>query len=212
MDKALIYDTSAKQVGELTLNKKVFAKEFNGVLVAQAIRVYLANQRKSQAKSKTRGEVSGTTKKMWAQKGTGNARHGSAKAPQFVGGGKAHGPTNLRNYSLSLNKKMRRLAINCVLSKFAKHNAILAIQKLSVLSPKTKAAFALLSDLRKLDENLLKSKKIGIVTTGQATSISRAFKNLPKVSILNTNSLNVYNLSNQDYLIFSKNALNRLNK
>src|SRR3989339_577646 len=96
--KVPVYNLSGEQLDDLTLPVKVFALPANDKLVALAVRVYLANQRRSYAKTKGRGEVAGTTKKMWSQKGTGRARHGSAKAPIFVGGGVAHGPIGKENH------------------------------------------------------------------------------------------------------------------
>ncbi len=209
--KAQIYTTAGKPSAELELKKSIFGKSFNKQLVAQAVRVYLSNQRSAFAKALDRHQVSGTTKKMWAQKGTGNARHGSAKAPQFVGGGKAHGPDGSQNYKLSMSKKMRQAALNSVLSHFASENAISAIEKVTQMTPKTKAAQALLSTLKKVDKKLSTSKKIAIITVGEAASV-RAFRNLDNVTILSTKSLNVYDLSNQNYLLFTKKALSRLNK
>jgi len=209
--KANVYTTAGKVSSEIELNESVFGKKLNKQLIAQAVRVYLANQRSAFAKALDRHQVSGTTKKMWAQKGTGNARHGSAKAPQFVGGGKAHGPDGNQNYKLSFSKKMRQAALKSVLSNFAKDNALCAIEKVTQMTPKTKAAVALIDMLRKQDKKMEKSKKIAIVTVGEASTV-RAFRNIKNVSILYTKSLNVYDLSNQNYLLFTKKALSRLNK
>lgn len=209
--KIQIFSTAGLPTAEINLSTTTFGQKLNPTLIAQAIRVYLANQRSAYAKSLSRGQVSGTTKKMWAQKGTGNARHGSAKAPQFVGGGKAHGPDGNQNYKLKLSKKMRQAALKSVLSTFAKDKSILAVEKLTELSPKTKAALAMVNNLKNQDKKLSQAKNIGLVTVGQAPSL-RAFRNIPNLSILATSSLNVYDLSKQNYLIFTKKALLRLNK
>ncbi len=209
--KIQVFSTAGQPSQELALNASTFGKKFNPTLVAQAIRVYLANQRSAFAKSLSRGQVSGTTKKMWAQKGTGNARHGSAKAPQFVGGGKAHGPDGNQNYKLKLSKKMRQAALKSVLSSFAHNKAILAVEKITQLAPKTKAASALITNLKGQDKLLSQAKNIGLITVGEAPSL-RAFRNIPRLTTFSTKSLNVYDLSKQNYLIFTKKALNRLNK
>ncbi len=209
--KIQVYSTAGKPTLEVDLKKSVFATKNNPDLIAQAIRVYLSNQRSAYAKALDRSQVSGTTKKMWAQKGTGNARHGSAKAPQFVGGGKAHGPDGNQNYKLSLSKKMRQAALRSVLSIFATKKAISAIEKVTQMTPKTKAAWALMDQLEKQDKVLAGSKNIGIVTVGEAASV-RAFRNIKNISILSTKSLNVYDLSKQNYLLFTKKALAKLNK
>lgn len=209
--KIQIFSTAGTATEEISLKVATFGQKLNPTLVSQAIRVYLANQRSAFAKSLSRGQVSGTTKKMWAQKGTGNARHGSAKAPQFVGGGKAHGPDGNQNYKLKLSKKMRQAALKSILSTFAHDKSLLAVEKLTELSPKTKAAEALINNLKGQDKKLAQAKNIGLVTVGQAPSL-RAFRNIQKLSILPTSSLNVYDLSKQNYLIFTKKALLRLNK
>lgn len=212
MKKINLYSTAGKIIGDISLKASTFAKNPNPALISQAVRVYLSNQRSAHAKSKSRGMVIGTTKKMWSQKGTGNARHGSAKAPQFVGGGKAHGPDGNQNYKLSLSKGMRQSALSTILSDFARKDAILAVEKLSKMSPKTKAANSLLATLKSAEKVLAKSKNIGVVTVGEANSVKRAFSNLPHVEILYTKSLNIYDLAKQNYLVFTKKALSQLNK
>ena len=105
--KSEIYNIESKKIGDLTLNKSIFDTDYSSDLIAQAIRVYLFNQRSSYAKTKTRSEVAGTRKKVWSQKGTGNARHGNRTAPIFVGGGSALGPDGHQNYTLKMGKKMK---------------------------------------------------------------------------------------------------------
>lgn len=210
--KTQIYNIEAKKIGEITLPASVFGIKVSDKLIAQSVRIFLCNQRKSHAKAKTRGEVSGTTKKMWAQKGTGRARHGSAKAPIFVGGGVTHGPTGNENYSLKLNKKVKRLAINSILSKFAANKKILVIDKINSLEPKTKQAVKLLSGLKADNEVLSTSKKVGIITTKTLENVKRSFGNIPKVNLLSLKSLNVYDLSNQNFLILSKQTVEKFAK
>lgn len=210
--KTQIYNIEAQKIGEITLPSSVFGVKVSDKLIAQSVRTYLCNQRKSHAKAKTRGEVSGTTKKVWAQKGTGRARHGSMKAPIFVGGGVTHGPTGSENYSLKLNKKVKRLAINSILSKFAANNKILVIDKINSLEPKTKLAVKLLSGLKGDNEVLSTSKKVGIITTKTLENVKRSFGNIPKVNLLSLKSLNVYDLSNQNFLIFSKQSIQKFAK
>ncbi len=209
--KATVFDITGKSTGEVALSKSMFGKKWNPTLVATAIRVYLGNQRSAHAKSKTRAEVAGTTKKMWSQKGTGNARHGSAKAPQFVGGGKAHGPSGFQSYKGTLTKKARAAALSIVLSRFAQENAMLAVEKVSSLEPKTKQAKKLLVSLQESDKNLQKAKKVAVITTGEAASV-KAFRNLNNVSVLTIKSLNTYELSKANYLIWTKKALQSVNK
>jgi len=208
--KAQIYNIKAEKVGESLLPKEIFDKEVSETLVNQAIRVYLMNQRSSYAKTKTRSDVSATRKKVWRQKGTGNARHGNRTAPIFVGGGVALGPDGQQNYSLKLNKKMRRLAIKGILTKFAKENRIIIIDKFKDLTPKTKEGIKLITGLKADNKVLSESKKIGIITTKGLTNVKRAFGNLSKITLLTTKSLNVYNLSNQNFLVLSQKTIKNL--
>ena len=208
--KVNLFNTSPKQIGQITLPATVFKTKISPQLIAQSVRVYLSNQRKARAKSKNRSEVRGTTKKMWAQKGTGRARHGSAKAPIFVGGGVAHGPSGDQNYRLKLNKKMRKQALNSILSQFAKEKRIIVIEKFGTLPPKTKQAVKFISRLKKTSPILNKSKKIAIITTKPVSNVKRAFSNLSHTSLMNLSSLSVYQLAKQNYLIFSKKAIKNL--
>jgi large subunit ribosomal protein L4 len=205
--KSQIYNIKAEKVGEITLPKAIFGVEASDTLIAQAIRVILANRRSSFAKAKTRSEVNGTRKKVWAQKGTGNARHGNRTAPIFVGGGSAMGPDGQQNYTLKLSKTMRRQSLNAILTKFADAKKVLIIDSFKELDPKTKAGIQLITGLKAVDEVLSKSRKIGIITTETITPVKRAFGNLKDISLISLKSLNVYDLSKQNYLIFSQKAI-----
>jgi len=180
--------------------------------LAQSARVYLSNQRKARAKTKNRSEVRGSTKKIWAQKGTGRARHGDMRAPIFVGGGIAHGPRGEQNYKLRLTKKMRKLATKTILSLFLTNKSILAVKDFDKIIPKTKKALGLITGLKAKDKVLSKSKKIGIIISDSSQNIKRAFKNLPFISVFSSKSLSTYQLSRQGFLIFSKKSLDELNK
>ena len=208
--KIKLFDISAKLTGNITLPATVFESKISPQLIAQSIRVYLSNQRKAHPKTKNRSEVRGTTKKMWAQKGTGRARHGSAKAPIFVGGGVAHGPRGDQNYHLKLNKKMKKQALNSILSQFAQEKRIIAIEKFSSLPSKTRQAAQFITKLKKVNPILNKSKKIAIITATSPHNVTRAFSNLPYTNLLNVNSLSVYQLAKQKFLIFSQMAIKNL--
>ncbi len=205
--KAQIYNIKAENVGEVALPKEVFDVKVSEKLISQAIRVYLANQRSSFAKTKTRSEVAGTRQKVWAQKGTGRARHGNRTAPIFVGGGSSMGPDGMQNYTLKISKKMKIVAINSILTKFAQDKKIIVIDSFKELTPKTKEGIKLLTGLRTSNEVLSKSSKVGIITTETLENVKRAFGNLPKTNLLSLKSLNVYDLSNQNFLIFSQDTL-----
>ncbi len=210
--KAQIYNIKAEKIGETTLPKEIFDAKVSEQLIARAIRVYLANQRSSYAKAKTRSEVAGTRQKVWAQKGTGRARHGNRTAPIFVGGGAALGPDGQQNYKLSLTKKMKTVALNSILTKFAQDKKIIIIDSFKELTPKTKEGIKLLTGLKASDEVLSKSSKVGIITTETLSNVKRAFGNLPKTNLLSLKSLNVYDLSNQNFLIFSQDVLDTFTK
>ncbi len=210
--KAQIYNIKAENVGEVALPKEVFDVKVSEKLISQAIRVYLANQRSSFAKTKTRSEVAGTRQKVWAQKGTGRARHGNRTAPIFVGGGSSMGPDGMQNYTLKISKKMKIVAINSILTKFAQDKKIIIIDSFKELTPKTKEGIKLLTGLRTSNEVLSKSSKVGIITTETLENVKRAFGNLPKTNLLSLKSLNVYDLSNQNFLIFSQDTLDSFTK
>jgi len=203
------YDLEAKKLDSLSLDPALFDRKDNPDLVAQAIRVYLSNQRRAYPKVKNRAEVRGTTKKVWKQKGTGRARHGDRRAPIFVGGGKAHGPRGNQKFKLKLNKKMRSQARLIVLSHLAREKRIIAIKGLSSLSPKTKVAQALLQKLEKKEKLLKNSKRIAIIITPKEKTVKIAFKNIPHASLFSTQSLNSYRLSREKFLIFSQLALTK---
>lgn len=210
--KINLYNLKAELIGQHDLSKDVFLANINDALVSQSVRVFLSNQRKAHARAKTRGEVAGTTKKIWSQKGTGRARHGDSRAPIFVGGGSAHGPQGDQNYKLKINKKMAKIATRSVLSIFAKNKAIIAIDKLDSIKPKTKQAQILVEKLIKTDEILKKSKKAAIIINPTEKNPKICFKNLPNINVLSSNSLNPYILLKHDFLVFSKDCLDFINK
>jgi large subunit ribosomal protein L4 len=210
--KVTLYNLKAEKIKEITLPSAFFEAKINDNLIAQAIKIYLHNQRGAHAVAKHRGEIAGTTKKMYAQKGTGQARHSTAKAPQFVGGGSAHGPRGNQKTPMRLSQKLRQAALKSVLSKFAQNKLILVIDKLSIIDPKTKSASTFIGKLEKQIESLANSRKIGIITSRSFDSVNRAFGNIPDIKLISVKSLNSYDLSRQNYLIFTAAALKQLSK
>lgn len=210
--KVNLYDLSGKSIKEITLPKAIFEVKINEPLIAQSVRVYLNNQRSAHAKVKHRGEVAGTTKKMYPQKGTGNARHSTAKAPQFVGGGSAHAPIGNQFPRLKMSQKLRQAALRSLLSKFAKNKSIILIDKISTIEAKTKSAVKLISELKKAELSLANSRHFAIITGRQPQAVKKAFGNLPEVTLLSANSLNSYELGRQSFLIFTRTALKQLQK
>ena len=205
--KSQLYNLKSEKIGEIALPKNIFEVKAPDSLIAQAIRVTLTNRRSSFAKTKTRSEVAGTRTKVWSQKGTGNARHGNRTAPIFIGGGIAMGPDGQQNYSLKISKNMKKKALYTLLSKFAASKKILVIDNFSKLDPKTKSGVKLITGLKSKDKVLSKSRKIGIITTNTLTPVKRAFGNIKDISLISLKSLNVYDLSKQNYLIFSQKAI-----
>lgn len=210
--KAPIFNLQGENVGEMTLSAKVFDIKNKDELISNSIRIFQSNSRTAHSKVKDRGEVAGTTKKMWAQKGTGRARHSTSKVGIFVGGGSAHGPQGNQNYKLKLNKKVKKLAFNAILSKFAQNKSIIIIDQFKPLVPKTKEGSTFIKKLKKVNEVLSKSKKIAVITKSSQLNVKRAFNNIPNINPLSLSSINLYNLSNQNFLIISQKAVEKLNK
>lgn len=200
-----LYDTKGKVVDVVDLPKEIFGAKVNNQLMAQAVRVYLANQRSGTASTKERGEVSGSTKKIWAQKHTGRARHGSRKAPIFVGGGIVFGPTP-RDFSLKLSKKMRRLALFSALTSKLKKGQIKGLTGFEKIKPKTKLMAAAMKSLG----IKLKDKKALLITPStqkEFENFYRAARNIEGLNILNANLLNGYEVLNSRQILLMKESL-----
>lgn len=208
MTKLDVYNTKGEKVEQITLPKKIFAAKVNEPLMAQAVRVYLSNQRMNLAKSKRRGEmISKTTAKVWRQKGTGRARHGSKRAPIFVGGGKAHGPTGKQNYKLKISKKMKKAALFSALTIKRQEKAIWIIDSLDKLEGKTKKGVKML-------EAVLKKKSNDKVLVGlvykKIQNVKLALKNLKNVKVLFINNLNTYEVLKTQQLVLVKESIDVL--
>ena len=202
---APVYNIEGKEKGTMNLPKEIFAVEVKPALLAQAVRVYLANQRQGTAKTKTRGEVTGSTRKIYRQKGTGRARHGAIKAPIFVGGGIAHGPRP-RDYSLTLTKNQRQKAIFGALSARAKEKEIIGLDEagLDKIS-KTKSVYLFLKNLT------LDDKKTTFVLPNFANkNFVRSARNIKNLNLVDAASLNTYQVLNGGRLIFLESAVTKL--
>jgi large subunit ribosomal protein L4 len=206
MPKVSVYSPLGKKVGQIILPSKIFAADINSKLMAQAVRVYLSNQRKARAKTKTRAEVSGSGRKIWRQKGTGRARHGDRYAPIFVGGGVAHGPTGIKNYQLKMSKQIRRQALFSALTSKFKDGEILVIKGLTKIKPKTKE---MVKVLEKLKVKSPKSKVL-IILPEILENIVRAARNIQGVNLIQVNLLNTYDVLNGGKLIFMKESIDKL--
>ncbi|MEK7073941.1 MAG: 50S ribosomal protein L4 [Patescibacteria group bacterium] len=186
-----------KAGGKVTLPGELFGSDVNKNLLAQSVRVYLANQREGGAHAKTRGLVEGSTRKIYKQKGTGKARHGSIRAPIFVGGGVVFGPVT-RDFHLKLSKSMRRAALVSALS--VKRADTLVMDGLEDLEPKTKNIVAALTAVGATDKVLL-------VLAKDSVGLTRAAQNIGFVTLLNAKDLHPYALITHKKVIFTKKAL-----
>ena len=199
MPKVAVYNTEGKQVGEIDLKDEVFGAEVNQPLLHQAVQVYLANQRQGTQSAKTRAEVSGGGRKPWRQKGTGRARQGSIRSPQWAGGGVVFAPKP-RDYSQKLPKKMRRQAMVSALSSKAANNEIMVLDSLVMDQPKTAFISAML-------KNLNIDKKALIVVKGGDEVVAKSARNIPGVKTAFAGSLNVYDILKYDTFLITRDAV-----
>lgn len=197
-----VYNTKGKTTGKIQLPKEIFEAKINEQLMAQAVRVYQARQRKARAKTKKRGEVAGSGRKIYRQKGTGRARHGDRYAPIFVGGGIAHGPKG-ESKRLKMPKKTKRLALFSALTIKLKEKNIVVISGLAKIKPKTK-------EMVKVMKNLKLKGKILLVLPEKIENVIRAARNIAGVKITQTNRLNAYGVLNGGRLVFAKDSIKKL--
>jgi len=197
-----VYDIDGQEKESLSLPKEIFQVKANSKLLAQYIRVYLTNQRQGTASTKTRTEVSGSTRKIYRQKGTGRARHGDIKAPIFVGGGIVHGPKP-RDYSLKMNKKQKKQALFSALSLKLAEKSIIGLEESALkIEPKTKKIASLLNKIG------LKAKKVVFILPKiERNNFVLAVRNIPKTIITDPISLNAYQVLKNDFLVFFDKAV-----
>lgn len=202
MPKVALYNQNGSQVGEVELNDAVFGIEPNEHVLFEAIIMQRASLRQGTHKVKGRSEVRGGGRKPWRQKGTGRARQGSIRSPQWRGGGTVFGPVP-RSYSYKLPKKVRRLAIKSALSSKVKENNILVLDALSFDAPKTKDFIAVL-------KNLSVDKKALVVTDGLNENVVLSARNIPGVTVVEAAGVNVLDVVNHDQLIMTKSAVEKV--
>ncbi len=202
MPKVSIFDMAGKSVGEINLSDAVFGIEPNTAAMHATVVNYLANQRQGTQSTLTRTEVSGGGRKPWKQKGTGHARQGSIRAPQWRHGGIALGPKP-RDYSYSLNKKLKRLALKSALSSKVAESEFVVLKDLQLEAYKTKAVVAMLNALGA-------EKKALIVTAAVDNKVVKSAGNIPGVKTATVNELNVYDILNYDKLIIVEEAVKKL--
>ncbi|AEP00377.1 50S ribosomal protein L4 [Weizmannia coagulans] len=202
MPKVALYNQNGSQVGEVELNDAVFGIEPNEHVLFEAIIMQRASLRQGTHKVKGRSEVRGGGRKPWRQKGTGRARQGSIRAPQWRGGGTVFGPVP-RSYSYKLPKKVRRLAIKSALSSKVRENNILVLDALNFDAPKTKDFIAVL-------KNLSVDKKALVVTDGLNENVVLSARNIPGITVVEATGVNVLDVVNHDQLIMTKSAVEKV--
>lgn len=202
MAKVDIINLNGEKVKDIKLNDAIYNIESNEVVVKKALDLQLASLRQGTHKTKTRAEVSGGGRKPYKQKGTGNARQGSTRAPHYRHGGVAFGVTP-RDYTFKMNKKERILALRSVLSMKAKENNIKVIDSLTVESLKTK-------DLKNLLSNLGLNGKTLFITSNDAENLYLASRNLNNVGVLLTSELNVYDMLHADTIVLDEEAVKQI--
>ena len=202
MPNVAVFDVTGKEVGKIDLSDAVFGIEPNAVVMHEVVVNYLANQRQGTQSTLTRTEVTGGGRKPWRQKGTGHARQGSIRAPQWRKGGIALGPKP-RDYSYSLNKKTRRLAIKSVFSDKVLTNDLIVVDQITVDGYKTRPVVDMLKALGA-------EKKALIVMGDKNDQFIKSASNIPGVKTALVNTLNVYDIVNCDKFIVAKDAVAKL--
>ena len=202
MANVSVYNMEGNEVGKLELNDAIFGVEVNEHLVHMAVIQQLANKRQGTQKAKTRSEVSGGGRKPWRQKGTGHARQGSIRAPQWTGGGVVFAPTP-RSYNLKVNKKVVRLAMRCALSSKVREEQIYVVDQLELETFKTKALVEVLKALQ------VTGKKVIVVLDEPNGNVELAGRNIPNVLVSTVSHVSVYQMMNAVSLVVTKAAVEK---
>ena len=197
-----LFNTKASEVGTLELNDAVFACEYNEPLIHQAVVTYLANQRQGTKSALTRTEVRGGGIKPWRQKGTGRARQGSIRAPQWIKGGVVFAPKP-RDFSKKLNKKMKAQAFRSAISYKIANNELVVVDEIKLAQPKTKLVAEILKNF-KLDKRVL------LLVAGDSADVVRAGSNIEKLTITEASLANVYELVSNANVIATKEAIKKI--
>ena len=202
MPKVDVYDIKGKKVSDIELAEAIFGIEPNEAIVHSVLVNYLANQRQGTQSTKTRAEVSGGGRKPWRQKGTGRARQGSIRAPQWIKGGIALGPKP-RSYSYRINKKEKQLAIRSLLSAKVLDNELTVVDKLEVEEAKTKVMAKALTDLKVEGKTL-------IILADRNDNVLRSSRNIEGVKTIELNTINVFDLLNCNKLVLPLDTVKKL--
>lgn len=202
MPKVNVYNMLGEQVGEIELNEDIFGIEVNQHVVYEVVKNQLANKRQGTQSAKTRAEVRGGGRKPWRQKGTGRARQGSIRAPHFSGGGVSFAPKP-RDYSYSVPKKVKRLAMKSALTSKVLNNEIIVIDEINFDSPKTKDMVNFLAKIKA-------DKKALIVMGEKKENVIKSANNIPNVQTALVNTLNVYDILKYNSFIITKDAVRKV--
>ncbi|MFH1825551.1 MAG: 50S ribosomal protein L4 [Candidatus Firestonebacteria bacterium] len=205
MPKLSVHDITDKEVESIELKDEIFGIKSNQKVITEAVLNELSNKRKGIASTKTRAEVRGGGKKPWKQKGTGRARHGSIREPQWRGGGIAHGPKP-RSYYYKLPDKVKKLAFRSIISDRIKENNILILNELKIEKIKTKGIIEILKNLK------LHWTKTLIITDGRDDNLKKSVKNIKNVKLIYLNNINCHDLLKFDKIVFTKLAITNLEK
>ena len=202
MPNVKVYDMAGKEVGDIALSDVIFGAEVNGAVLHAAVRAHLMNQRQGTQSTLTRTEVSGGGKKPWRQKGTGRARQGSTRAPQWTHGGVALGPKP-RDYRLSMNKKTKKVALYSALSAKVAAGDLIVVDTIATENYSTKTMAAMLNALGATRKSL-------VVLPAVDSVVIKSFANIPGVVTTQFNTVNVYDVLNADKFIIAKDAVAKL--
>ncbi len=202
MPELKVLNMAGESVGTINLSDKVFAADINGAVLHAAVKQYLGNQRQGTQSTLTRTEVSGGGKKPWRQKGTGRARQGSTRAPQWTHGGVALGPKP-RLYKTKMNKKVKAIAMTSALSSKVADGDFIVVDKIETAEYKTKTMVKMLSALEA-------KKKVLVVLAEKDEKVLGSFANIPGVKVALTNTINVYDILNCDSFIVAKAAAEKI--
>ena len=198
MANVAVYNMEGKEVGKLDLNDAVFGVEVNEHLVHMAVLQQLANNRQGTQKAKTRSEVRGGGRKPWRQKGTGHARQGSTRAPQWTGGGVVFAPVP-RDYSFKINKKEKRAALKSALTSRVQENKLIVVDELKLDEIKTK-------QFAQVMKNLNVEKALVVINENDQNIVMSA-KNIPTVKVAQTNTINVFDILKYSTVVVTKDAV-----
>lgn len=201
MPKLGLFNKQGQKVEDIQLNDVVFAAEVNEAVLHQVVVAQLANKRQGTQSTKTRSEVRGGGIKPWRQKGTGRARQGSIRAPQWIKGGIVFAPKP-RSYRQSLPKSMKVVAMRSALSSKVANDNMIVLENLEFNAPKTKEAIVML--------NAFEAKKTLIITAESNENVYKSFRNVPGVAVLPLNNINVYDLLKYETLMITKEAVNKI--